>query len=390
MTDKQLEVATLGGGCFWCLDAVYRDVAGVERVVSGYAGGAINQILMLFTDAFLTFPVIAAVWLFQRMLFTRIFNPFTLPEEFVWWENMLITLDLDPIMLALIIFSWMPYARLVNGMVIQQKHADYVTAARAMGAGNGRIIIHPKVSGNEGTDQPRPDCSLVVSAVAFKLVAAITADVVIIVGGKAAQAVRGEQMARAGIDDGALLFGGEWAVRQGNGKQLVGAQFSVWSVWSVDDVVAVTHFWVPEALEASFNLLGQGGVFVGGMAEGLGKFSHGHEGVVPQGADFHGFADAVGDDPVANFGIHPGELDAFFAGVEQAVGGVHSDVVAGSPAVPADDFFENWEKFTQEFLVVGGLVVGANGFDVPEGGVDGIVFGVFAGVRDGAGKHTLA
>ena len=39
MTDKQLEVATLGGGCFWCLDAVYRDVAGVARVVSGYAGG---------------------------------------------------------------------------------------------------------------------------------------------------------------------------------------------------------------------------------------------------------------------------------------------------------------------------------------------------------------
>ena len=39
MTDKHLEVATLGGGCFWCLDAVYRDVAGVERVVSGSAGG---------------------------------------------------------------------------------------------------------------------------------------------------------------------------------------------------------------------------------------------------------------------------------------------------------------------------------------------------------------
>ena len=39
MSDKQLEVATLGGGRFWCLDAVYRDVAGVARVVSGYAGG---------------------------------------------------------------------------------------------------------------------------------------------------------------------------------------------------------------------------------------------------------------------------------------------------------------------------------------------------------------
>jgi len=33
------EIATLGGGCFWCLDAVYRRVRGVLSVVSGYAGG---------------------------------------------------------------------------------------------------------------------------------------------------------------------------------------------------------------------------------------------------------------------------------------------------------------------------------------------------------------
>ncbi len=33
------KLATLGGGCFWCLDAAFRQVRGVEEVVCGYAGG---------------------------------------------------------------------------------------------------------------------------------------------------------------------------------------------------------------------------------------------------------------------------------------------------------------------------------------------------------------
>ena len=39
MTNPQRETATLGGGCFWCLDEVFRQLRGVESVVSGYAGG---------------------------------------------------------------------------------------------------------------------------------------------------------------------------------------------------------------------------------------------------------------------------------------------------------------------------------------------------------------
>ena len=39
MTTTLRETATLGGGCFWCLDEVFRQLRGVERVESGYAGG---------------------------------------------------------------------------------------------------------------------------------------------------------------------------------------------------------------------------------------------------------------------------------------------------------------------------------------------------------------
>ena len=40
---NNLHIATVGGGCFWCLEAVFQEVEGVSRVVSGYAGGHVDN-----------------------------------------------------------------------------------------------------------------------------------------------------------------------------------------------------------------------------------------------------------------------------------------------------------------------------------------------------------
>ncbi|TVZ57891.1 peptide-methionine (S)-S-oxide reductase [Flavobacteriaceae bacterium MAR_2010_105] len=39
MKNETLELMTVGGGCFWCVEAVFSEIKGVEKVVSGYSGG---------------------------------------------------------------------------------------------------------------------------------------------------------------------------------------------------------------------------------------------------------------------------------------------------------------------------------------------------------------
>ncbi|NJB70346.1 peptide-methionine (S)-S-oxide reductase [Saonia flava] len=44
MDNSKLELATVGGGCFWCVEAVFNQLKGVEKVVSGYTGGTVPGI----------------------------------------------------------------------------------------------------------------------------------------------------------------------------------------------------------------------------------------------------------------------------------------------------------------------------------------------------------
>ncbi len=107
---------------------------------SAYWGGRTNRFLMSVTDAFLAFPVIAAVWVIQRTLYSQVFAFFPTYETWRWWEHLLANWKISPIMLTLILFCWMPYARMTNAAVSQLRQTEYVQAAIALGASGPRLL----------------------------------------------------------------------------------------------------------------------------------------------------------------------------------------------------------------------------------------------------------
>ena len=104
--------------------------------VSGYAGGRGSAITLRVTDAFLAFPVIAGVWLFEMAMFPP--DVGTDPRPLAAFFE---AANITPVMVALIAFSWMPYARLINTGISRLKTAEFVLASQSLGASRRRLIF---------------------------------------------------------------------------------------------------------------------------------------------------------------------------------------------------------------------------------------------------------
>lgn len=118
--------------------------------VSGYAGGTVGGLMLRVADSFLAFPVIAGVVFFQQLYTTTITalggyiferEIYTFTREPIVPTIIQMVLDrVNPLMLSLILFSWMPYARLVHSLVITLKQTEFVQAARTLGGSSWWII----------------------------------------------------------------------------------------------------------------------------------------------------------------------------------------------------------------------------------------------------------
>lgn len=121
--------------------------------IAGYSGGNINRWMMRISDAFLAFPVIASVVFLQQLAAIAIesaggmffFNLRTFGQVVdTVGDPTIIQIILDhinPLMLSLILFSWMPYARLVNITVITLKNSEFIQASKALGATTSHTIF---------------------------------------------------------------------------------------------------------------------------------------------------------------------------------------------------------------------------------------------------------
>jgi peptide/nickel transport system permease protein len=90
--------------------------------ISAYYGGMVDNVMMRFVDVMLTLPYIMAALILAAVLTPKIGR------------------SLIPAMVALIVFGWMNYSRLIRGDILSVKQRDYVMAARVIGVKDNRIL----------------------------------------------------------------------------------------------------------------------------------------------------------------------------------------------------------------------------------------------------------
>ena len=99
---------------------------------SAYFGRQGDQVMMRISDAFMAFPVIAAVVFISQILSILLQKSGAIPSGGNWyfWGQasplQRFLLQLNPVMISAILFSWMAYARLVNANVIRLKDQEFV------------------------------------------------------------------------------------------------------------------------------------------------------------------------------------------------------------------------------------------------------------------------
>ena len=103
-------------------------------LVSGYAGGWFDALIMRITDGFLAFPIIAAA-----MVMVALYS-----RELHMGPNYAYVVtahgEEKTAIVALLLFGWMSYARLIRGNILSERQREYMEAARAIGARPWRLL----------------------------------------------------------------------------------------------------------------------------------------------------------------------------------------------------------------------------------------------------------
>jgi oligopeptide transport system permease protein len=95
-------------------------IGGVIGALAAFYGGAVDGVLSRFTDVFLAIPLLLGAIVFLQ----------SFPFRNIW-----------TVVAAIMLLGWPQVARIMRGAVISVKESDFVTAARALGASDMRILI---------------------------------------------------------------------------------------------------------------------------------------------------------------------------------------------------------------------------------------------------------